>query len=70
MLNFHESWFLTFEFQNGVRQFYRILKGKEGFALFRLSKGKVTNLKESGFFLKKGMPSIPLWIFLESSSNH
>ena len=53
MLNFHESWFLTFEFQNGVRQFYRILKGKEGFALFRFSKGKVTNLKESGFFLKK-----------------
>ena len=53
MLNFHESWFLALEFPKGVRQFYRNSKGKERFDFSRYSKGKVTNLKDLGFFLKK-----------------
>ena len=66
MLNFHESWFLTLELPRGVTQFYRISEGKESFALSRISKGKVTNLKDQGFLLKKSTSSIPpVSIFLE-----
>ena len=52
MLHIHESWFLTLQFP-GVTQFYRISKGKESFALSRIPKGKVTNLKDPWFFKKK-----------------
>ena len=40
----------------GVTQFYRISKGQESFVLSGTSKGKVTNLKVSGFFFKKVWP--------------
>ena len=59
MLNFQESWFLTLEFQKGVTQFYGISKGKESFVLSRISEGKVTNLKNPEFFLKKICPQPP-----------
>ena len=48
-----KSWFLTLEFPRSVTQFYRISKGKESFVLSRISKGKVTNLKDPGFFFLK-----------------
>ena len=54
MLNFHESWFLTFEFPRGATQFYEI------------SKGKVTNLKDPGFFFKKVCSQSPLGFFWNS----
>ena len=41
MLHFHETWFLMVELPRGVTQFYRI------------SKDKVTNLKDPGFFFLK-----------------
>ena len=50
MLHFHEPWLLTLEFPRGVTQFYRISKGKESFVSSIISKGKVTNLKDLGFF--------------------
>ena len=66
MLHFHESWFLTLEFPRGITQFYRISKGKESFVMSRISKGKVTDLKDTGFYFEKSMSSIlPVWIFLE-----
>ena len=66
MLHFHESWFSTLYFSRGVTQFYRISKGKESFVLSIICKGKITNLKNPGFYFFKSMSSIPpLWIFLE-----
>ena len=54
MLNFHESWFMTLEFPRDVTQFYKI------------SKDKLTNLKDPGFFFKKVSPRFPLGFFRNS----
>ena len=66
MLNLHKSWFLTLEFPRGATQFYRISKGKERFVFPRLSKCKVTNLKDPGFFIKKVCPQSPFGFFWNS----
>ena len=55
---------LGFWSRNGVKQFSRISRGKERFVLCRFSGAKVTKLKDPVFYWK-GMPSIPLLIFLE-----
>ena len=51
LLNFHESWLLTWAFQRSATQLYRISKGKESFLLSRDFKGKVTNLKNPDPYL-------------------
>ena len=56
MSNFHESWFLTLGFPVDVTQSYRISKCKEKFVLSRFSEGKMTNLKDAGFFYKEVCP--------------
>ena len=56
MLNFHESSYLTFEFPRSATQIYTISKGKERFISSRFSKGKVTDLKDPGFYFKKLCP--------------
>ena len=56
MSNFHESWFFTLGFSMDVTQSYRISKCKEKFVLSRFSEGKVTNLKDAGFFYKEVCP--------------
>ena len=66
MLNFHESWFLTFEYPRDVTQFYRISKGKERFVSTRSSRGKVTNLKYQGFIFKEVRPQSPLGFYWNS----
>ena len=66
MSNFHESWFLTLKFPRCVTQFYRISKGKKIFILSRFSKGRVTNLKDPGSFLKKVCPQSPFGFFWNS----
>ena len=66
MLNFDESSFLTLEFQRGVTQLYGIFKVKESFVLSRISKGKVTNLKNPEFFFKKVCPQ-PLFGFFRNN---
>ena len=66
MSNFHESWFLTLKFPRRVTQFYRISKGKKRFILSRFSKGRVTNLKDPGSFLKKVCPQSPFGFFWNS----
>ena len=67
MLHFHESWFLTLDFSRGVTQFYRIYKAKRSFVLSRISKSKVTNLKDPVvFFLKKYDLNPPFGFFWNS----
>ena len=57
-------WSRSFLSRKGVKQFSRISRGKERFVLCRFSGAKVTKLKDPVFYWK-GMPSIPLLIFLE-----
>ena len=56
--------FWPWTFQGSVAKFYGISKGKETFILSKFSKGKVTKLKDPGFFFWKGISSI-----LDSSGN-
>ena len=51
LLNLQKSWFLTLEFSRGGTQFYRIFNGKENVFLSRISRDKVTNLKDPGVCL-------------------
>ena len=58
---------MTLEFPRVVIHFHRISKGKESFVLSIISKGKVTNLKDPGLFLKKHVLNPPLFGFFWNS---
>ena len=66
MRNFHWFWFLALEFSRSVIISHNFVdfRGMKLCFLWRISKGKVTNLKIPGFFSKKYVPKTsPVWIF-------
>ena len=66
MRNFHWFWFLALEFSRSVTISHNFVdfRGMKLCFLWRISKGKVTNLKIPGFFSKKYVPKTsPVWIF-------